>query len=159
MLNNMTTKLSSVGNLNTIDKIYWGKTIHVTAYKNSRAICNQEISGNTEALKFAFRQEIANKAASHLNWICKPLGIVFRYFMNTIKNLIKTEQKFFLCSNCYVIYSHTIYLAIFFAQSLIVTLQRKYLVFDCNLQASSIFFIKSSFYSLQLHFILNIQKK
>ena len=82
MLNNMTTKLSSVGNLNTIDKIYWGKTIHVTAYKNSRAICNQEISGNTEALKFAFRQEIANKTASHLNWICKPLGIVFRYFMN-----------------------------------------------------------------------------
>ena len=93
MLNNMTTKLSSVGNLNTIDKIYWGKTIHVTAYKNIRAICNQEISGNTEALKFAFRQEIANKAASHLIWICKPFGIALKFFVNTKKNLIETEQK------------------------------------------------------------------
>ena len=89
----MTTKLSSVGNLNTIDKIYWGKTIHATAYKNSRAICNQEISGNTEALKFAFWKEIAYNAASHLNWICKTPGVVLRFLINTIKNLIKTKQK------------------------------------------------------------------
>ena len=121
MLNNMTTKLSSVGNLNTIDKIYLGKTIHATAYKNSWAICNQEISGNTEVLEFAFRQDIANKAASHLIWICKPFGIAFKFFVNK-KSYKNRTKKIFFCSNCYVIYSHTVYLTIFFAQSLIVTL-------------------------------------